>query len=132
MTKWDIDPGRVASILSLVGLAGDDLSKDVKGYGDHVHDASMWVGTISGQYCGDAPVGPVGVAVADFVSDTERKIQFMAARLKKTLDGTVEATGEYVKGDLAMAADAQQEAVKVPTAAELAAVSEKADGKGGE
>jgi hypothetical protein len=121
----------VESILSLVGLAADDLSKDVKGYGQSVQDAALSSGTISGPYCGTAPVGPVGAAVATFVSDTESRITFMAARIKKTMDGTVKATTEYVEGDLTMAAQAQQEASKAPTPGELSAVAQPADDNGG-
>ncbi|MGV9889580.1 DUF6507 family protein [Streptomyces sp. NPDC003395] len=122
---WDISPSGVESILSLVGLAADDLGKDVKGYGTSVQDAAESAGTISGPYCGSAPVGPVGAAVANFVSDTESSIRFMAARIKKTMDGTVKATGAYLEGDLAMAARAQREAAKAPTPAELRAAGER-------
>ena len=124
MTGWDISPSGVESILSLVGLAADDLSKDVKGYGESVQEAAQSAGTISGPYCGAAPAGPVGAAVANFVSDTEGRIKFMAARIQKTMDGTVKATSEYIEGDLAMAARAQREAAKAPTPAELRAVGE--------
>ncbi|MFE3185583.1 DUF6507 family protein [Streptomyces violascens] len=130
MTGWDITPSGVASILSLVGLAADDLSKDIKGYGESMVDAGRFVGTISGPYCG-VPVGPVGVAVADFASDTQGSIRFMAARTKKTMDGTVKATTEYVGGDVEMAAQAQREAAMAPTPQELAAVGKEPDGKGG-
>ncbi|MFE5089802.1 hypothetical protein ACFRCI_05250 [Streptomyces sp. NPDC056638] len=33
------------SILSLVGLAAEDLSKDVRGYGESVEDAALHAGT---------------------------------------------------------------------------------------
>ncbi|WP_329133891.1 DUF6507 family protein [Streptomyces sp. NBC_00670] len=132
MTGWDITPSGVQSILSLVGLAADDLSKDIKGYGESVEDAAMFAGTISGPYCGAAPAGPVGAAVANFVSDTQGRIRFMAARTKKTMDGTVEATTAYLEGDLAMAADAQREAAKAPTPEELQAVGQRAGDRGGE
>jgi hypothetical protein len=132
VTGWDITPSGVESILSLVGLAADDLSKEVKGYGESVQDAALWAGTISGPNCGSVPVGPVGAAVANFVSDTESQIRFMAARTQKTMDGTVKATTAYIEGDLTMAADAQREAAKAPTPAELRSVGDRADGKGGE
>ncbi|MEV5983999.1 DUF6507 family protein [Streptomyces sp. NPDC052051] len=131
MTKWDISPGGVESILSLVGLAADDLSKDVKGYGGSVEEAAQFAGTISGPYCGAVPVGPVGAAVANFVTDTEGSIRFMVVRIQKTMDGTVKATTAYVAGDLDMAARAQSEAVKAPTPAELLAVGEQKSHHGG-
>ncbi|WP_413753010.1 DUF6507 family protein [Streptomyces sp. R-74717] len=132
MTGWDIRPSGVESILSLVGLASDDLGKDVKGYGESVESAALHAGTISGPYCGEAPAGPVGAAVANFVADNEYEIRFMAARTKKTMDGTVEATTEYIEGDLAMAAQAQRDAAKAPTPAEIRAVGQRTDHKGGE
>jgi hypothetical protein len=132
VTGWDITPSGVESILSLVGLATDDLGKDLKGYGKSVEEAAQWAGTISsGPYCGTAPVGPVGAAIANFVSDTEAQIRFMAARIKKTTDGTVEATKAYLEGDLEMAARAQRAAAAVPTPAELRAVAQT-DHNGGE
>lgn len=131
VTGWDITPSGVESILSLVGLAAEDLSKDIKGYGKSVEEAAQYAGTISGPYCGPAPAGPVGAAVANFVSDTQGQITFMAARIRKTMDGTVSATNAYVEGDLEMAARSQREAAKVPTAAELRAVAGQTDRQGG-
>lgn len=133
MTAWDIKPSGVQSILSLVGLATDDLSKGVRGYGESVEDAALSAGTISGPYCGEAPAGPVGAAVVNFVSDTQPKITFMAARTKKSMDGTVEATTAYLEGDLDMAAQAQRDAARAPTPAEIKAVGQKPGGdRGGE
>ncbi|MFF4095599.1 DUF6507 family protein [Streptomyces sp. NPDC001834] len=132
MTGWDIRPGGVESVLSLVGLAAEDLSKGVKGYGESAEAAALSAGTISGPYCGEAPTGPVGAAVANFVADTQRQIRFMAARTRKSMDGTVKATTEYIEGDLAMAARAQREAAKAPTPAEIRAVGEKSGHRGGE
>lgn len=133
MSGWDITPSGVESILSLVGLAADDLSKDLKVYGKSVEEAARYAGTISGPYCGSGPpVGPVGTAVANFASDTRGQITFMAARIKKTMKGTVEATNAYIDGDLAMAAQTQREAAKVPTPAELRAVAGRPGRRGGE
>ncbi|SPE56233.1 hypothetical protein SNS2_2968 [Streptomyces netropsis] len=132
MTAWDITPSGVKSVLSLVELAADDLGKDFKGYGEHLKDAVLSAGTISGPYCGNAPVGPVDVALASFASDAESQIRFVAARIKKTMEGTVDAVTAYVEGDVAMAAHAQREAAKAPTPRELKAVGEKADHRGGE
>ncbi|KOU60442.1 hypothetical protein ADK57_30985 [Streptomyces sp. MMG1533] len=115
--------------MSLVGQAADELSKDVQGYGKSAQSAAVSAGTISGPYCGNAPVGPVGAAVANFVTDTEHKVRFMGARTRKTMEGTIAATTEYVEGDLKMAADAQREASKAPTPQELNAVAGKRDGK---
>ncbi|MER7170353.1 DUF6507 family protein [Streptomyces mesophilus] len=132
MSGWDVSPSGVESILSLVGLAADDLQKDLTAYGKSVESAALSAGTISGPYCGtSAPVGPVGIAISNFANDTQQKILFMAARTKKTMEGTVKATVEYVEGDLAMAADAQREAAKAPTPEELKAAAGKPE-QGGE
>ncbi|ANH91725.1 MULTISPECIES: DUF6507 family protein [unclassified Streptomyces] len=130
MTGWDVRPSGVESILSLVGLAAEDLAKDIKGYGKSVEETALCAGTISGPYCGSAPVGPVGAAVANVVSDTGSQITLMAARIKKTTDGTVDATTAYIDGDLTMAARAQREAAKAPSSADLRAVVEQADRHG--
>ncbi|WP_030546054.1 DUF6507 family protein [Streptomyces albus] len=125
MTGWDITPSGVESVLSQVRTAAGDLSEDIAGYGESVRSAATSAGTISGPYCGEAPAGPVGAAVVNFVGDTQSQIVFMAARTKKTMDGTVKAVTEYLEGDLEMAARAQREAAKAPTPAELRAVTAK-------
>lgn len=125
MTGWDITPSGVESVLSRVRTAAGDLSEDISAYGKSVRSAAASAGTISGPYCGDAPAGPVGAAVVNFVSDTQSQIVFMAARTRKTVDGTVKAVTEYLEGDLEMAARAQREAAKAPTPAELRAVTAK-------
>ncbi|MBC9717986.1 hypothetical protein H9Y04_36185 [Streptomyces sp. TRM66268-LWL] len=119
MTGWDIRPSGVQSILSLVGDAADGLEKDVKAYGTNMESAATSAGTISGLYCGEAPVGPVAVALANFAKDTENMIKFMAARTGKTMEGTVKATTEYVEGDVEMAAEAQRKALAAPDLSEL-------------
>ncbi|MEU4889472.1 DUF6507 family protein [Streptomyces xinghaiensis] len=125
MTGWDITPSGVESVLSRVRTAAGELSEDISAYGESVRSAAASAGTISGPYCGDAPAGPVGVAVVNFVNDTQSQIVFMAARTRKTMDGTVKAVTEYLEGDLEMAARAQREAAKAPTPAELRAVTAK-------
>ncbi|MFB9461939.1 DUF6507 family protein [Streptomyces cinereospinus] len=69
--------------------------------------------------------------MSNFANDTQQKILFMAARTKKTMEGTVKATVEYVEGDLTMAADAQREVAAAPTPEELKAAAGKPD-PGGE
>ncbi|KNE78952.1 DUF6507 family protein [Streptomyces xinghaiensis] len=125
MTGWDITPSGVESVLSRVRTAAGELSEDISAYGESVRSAAASAGTISGPYCGDAPAGPVGAAVVNFVNDTQSQIVFMAARTRKTMDGTVKAVTEYLEGDLEMAARAQREAAKAPTPAELRAVTAK-------
>ncbi|MFC7306829.1 DUF6507 family protein [Streptomyces monticola] len=125
MTAWDITPSGVNSILSLVGDAGDDLEKHVKAYGKHVESAAASAGTVGvatyGPYVpGSAPrAGIVAAALANFVTDTQTKVAFMAARTSKTMNGTVEATTAYTEGNLQMAADIQSKALAAPDPSEL-------------
>ncbi|MFJ2769911.1 DUF6507 family protein [Streptomyces sp. NPDC087300] len=114
MPAWDISPSGVDSVTSLVGLAMDDVAKDVKAYGEDVRSAASSAGTISAGYCGAAPVGPVGAALALFVERTAGDVLFLSARASKSVNGAIEATNFYVAGDLEQAENAQEQAAKAP------------------
>ncbi|MER5254512.1 MULTISPECIES: DUF6507 family protein [unclassified Streptomyces] len=114
MPAWDISPSGVDSVTSLVGLAMDDLAKDVKAYGTDAESAATSAGTISSGYCGDVPVGPIGVALALFVDKSAEDALFPGARAAKSVNGAIEATNHYVHGDLEQAATAQRNAEKAP------------------
>lgn len=114
MPAWDISPSGVESVTSLVGLAMDDVAKDVKAYGTDAESAAASAGTISSGYCGDVPVGPIGVALALFVDKTAEDALFLGARASKSVNGAIEATNHYVTGDLEQAAIAQRNAEKAP------------------
>ncbi|MFE9093649.1 DUF6507 family protein [Streptomyces sp. NPDC007264] len=114
MTKWDISSSGVQFVTSLVEDAMDDLAKDVKAYGKDVESAAGSAGTISGPYCGLAPTGPVGAALALFVEKTAPDVLFLGARAAKSVNGAREATACYVAGDLEMAARAEHKALATP------------------
>lgn len=114
MPAWDISPSGVESVTSLVKLAMDDMAKDVKSYGTDAQSAAASAGTISGAYCGDAPVGPIGAALALFVERTAPDVLFLGARAAKSVNGAVEATNHYLAGELEQAANAQRQAGKAP------------------
>ncbi|WP_369216036.1 DUF6507 family protein [Streptomyces flavofungini] len=114
MPAWDITPSGVDSVTSLVGLAMDDVAKDVRAYGEHIESAAGSAGTIGPPVCGAAPVGPVGAALRLFVAETANDVRFLAKRSAKSVNGAIEATNHYVAGDLEQAANAQQQAAQAP------------------
>ncbi len=114
MTGWDISTSGVQFVTSLVEDAMDDMAKDVKAYGKDVAGAATSAGTISGPYCGSAPTGPVGAALALFAEKTAAEVLFLGARAAKSVNGAREATAYYMVGDLEMAADTQHKALAAP------------------
>ncbi|MFD1662937.1 DUF6507 family protein [Streptomyces caeni] len=114
VTGWDISSSGVQFVTSLVEDAMDDLAKDVKAYGKNVESAACSAGTISGPYCGLAPTGPVGAALALFVDKTAPDLLFLGARAANSVNGAREATACYVAGDLHMAATAEHKALATP------------------
>ncbi|WP_254709057.1 DUF6507 family protein [Streptomyces lunaelactis] len=114
MQGWDITPSGVQSVTSLVGDAMDDVAKSVKSYGTHVQSAASSAGTISGMYCGTAPTGPIGAALALFVEKTATDVLFLGARAAKSVNGAREATAYYVAGDLDIAATVAHNALAAP------------------
>ena len=128
MPAWDISPSGVDSVTSLVGLAMDDVAKDVKAYGADVKSAATSAGTISAGYCGAAPVGPIGAALALFVDGTAGDVVFLGARASRSVNGAISATNHYVAGDLEQAATAQRNAEKAPDVKAILAEARKKDG----
>ena len=114
MTGWDVSPSGVEFVTSLVQDAMDDVAKDVKAYGTDVVSAAASAGTISGVYCGEAPTGPIGVALALFTEKTAGDAVFLGARAAKSVNGAREATAYYLAGDEEMAARAQGKALTAP------------------
>jgi hypothetical protein len=114
MTGWDVSLSGVQFVTSLVEDAMDDVAMDVKAYGKDVASAATSAGTISGAYCGAAPTGPVGAALALFVGHTASEVLFLGARAAKSVNGAREATAYYMVGDLEMAADTQHKALAAP------------------
>lgn len=115
MPAWDITPSGVWSVTSLVGEAIDGVEGDVTAYGKHVESAAASAGTISGAYCGEGPpTGPIAAAMGQFVQRTAEDLAFIGRRAVKSVNGAREATGAYIAGNVAMAADTQRAAVEPP------------------
>ncbi|WP_308402266.1 DUF6507 family protein [Streptomyces sp. AN091965] len=127
MTGWDISPSGVSSVTSLVGLAMDDLAKDVKAYGRNVKSAAASAGTLGEASCGSDATGPIGAALALFAQETAQDVLFLGARAAKSVNGAHEATTFYVIGDLHMATIAQFRSLAAPVV-DLPRVGGKQDG----
>ncbi|KUF13018.1 MULTISPECIES: DUF6507 family protein [Streptomyces] len=130
MPAWDISPSGVESVTSLVGLAMDDMAKDIKAYGTDVESAATSAGTISGGDCGKVPTGPVGIALALFVDRTMGDVLSLGARAGKSVNGAIEATNHYLRGDQEKAAIAQRNAAKAVDVEALLEAARKKGGKG--
>ncbi|WP_328538104.1 DUF6507 family protein [Streptomyces sp. NBC_00344] len=116
MTAWDISVSGVQGVLDRTATAAEGLSDAGKALDKTLPSAATSAGTISGTYCGAGPPsGPVAGALAEFFNAKQRDLLYIAKRTTKSLNGAAEATREYVKGDLTMAADTQRKTIQEPT-----------------
>jgi hypothetical protein len=119
----------VQGVLNKVVKAADDLDDALTGLQNGVTGAAASAGTIKagdyvngyaalkpGQYGPPSPgaEGLVAAALGQFVQAHEKQLAYIAQRTVNSLTGARDATNAYVKGDLAMAEQAQKEALKEP------------------
>ncbi|MCX5385668.1 DUF6507 family protein [Streptomyces sp. NBC_00083] len=114
MSAWDIKPSGVSGVLQKTGTAAEAMSKAGTAMQESLKSAATSAGTISGPTCGEAPMGPVGGALGEFMQHKAQELGYIAVRTQHSLQGAYDATTEYVKGDLDMAANKQSQAVKEP------------------
>ncbi|CAM5512039.1 DUF6507 family protein [Streptomyces abikoensis] len=114
MTAWDISPSGVRGVLEKTTTAAEHMGKTGKSIQETLQKAAVSAGTISGPYCGTAPLGPVASALSEYFKGWERDLLYVAKRTGNSVNGAVQATNEYVKGDLKMAENKQREAIKEP------------------
>ncbi|ANH93250.1 hypothetical protein A8713_20535 [Streptomyces sp. SAT1] len=127
MTGWDISPVGVQAALTTTGEAGGDLDRAATTLLNDLMSAASSAGTVvpGGQFSGPlvgpvapgrsrVPTGPVAEALAQYLSERQKKLAFMARRTAESVQGAAEATRAYVHGDLEMAAEAQRNALKPP------------------
>ncbi|MCX5388085.1 DUF6507 family protein [Streptomyces sp. NBC_00083] len=114
MTGWDIKPAGVSGVLQKTATAAEAMSKAGTAMQESLKSAATSAGTISGPTCGEAPMGPVGGALGEFMQHKAQELGYIAVRTQHSLQGAYDATTEYVKGDLDMAANKQSQAVKEP------------------
>jgi Family of unknown function (DUF6507) len=102
--NWTIHPSGVKSVLTRTGDVAADLEGEFTSYGRNMESASRSAGTLT--MGGKAPeAGLVGAALAEFAARTSDDLGAIAARVGKSVQGAADATNEYIRGDLEMAAD---------------------------
>jgi Family of unknown function (DUF6507) len=129
MSGWDITPSGVQGVLNKVVKAAQGLNDASTGLESGLTGAAAAAGTIAagdyddgyrslapGQYGPPVPgaEGLVSAALGQFVQANERRLAYIATRTGNSIKGAQDATNEYVKGDLGMAAHAQAQALKEP------------------
>ncbi|GAB3564379.1 DUF6507 family protein [Spelaeicoccus albus] len=105
MTSWDIDVPGVSGVLKKVSGLAEDYESQVKKLQTHLKGAAV---ACKG---GPVPARLQGLAEDELVP----AVKDVAGRTKNALTGTSDAVKAYVRGDLDMAANAQQNAGKAPT-----------------
>ena len=115
MTGWDVSPSGVQGALQKAAVSAGELSTAGTNLSDTLPRTATAAGTVASGYTGPAlATGPVAAALGEFMQHWQKDLQYVAERTGKSLTGAAEATNEYVKGDLRMAAQAQHAAVAEP------------------
>ncbi|WP_438303839.1 DUF6507 family protein [Streptomyces sp. HUAS TT11] len=117
MTGWDLKPQGIQGVLKSTGETASHLEGQAKAYGEHLTSAASSAGTVSaegGGGGGKAQGGLVALALSQYAEHATKDLQYIAARAGKSLQGAVDATTAYLRGDEEMAARAQQRALAEP------------------
>ncbi|WP_328924698.1 DUF6507 family protein [Streptomyces sp. NBC_00190] len=122
MSTWDIKPDGVREVLSKTAEAGGKFEEEFESYGDGLVGAATSAGTMvlgGTEIPKGGAFGPVAQALQEFQQRTENDLKFLPVRTGKSITGARLATEEYVKGDLQMAKNKQDEYSKAPTPEEM-------------
>lgn len=115
---WDLQPQGISGVLKTTGETASDLDTYAKDFGKHLTAAATHAGTISAEAGGEggeqAAGGLVALALSQYAERASKDLQFVAARAGKSLQGVVDATTAYLKGDEDMALEAQRNTLKAP------------------
>ncbi|WP_431773291.1 DUF6507 family protein [Streptomyces cucumeris] len=115
MTKWNINTAGVGRIVGEAGRSAGHFQGELKAISSHLESAMKAAGTLDFGGESETPeVGLVGVTLGQYATAQQSDIAFIVARADKSLQGAVDATEAYNKGDLDMAANAQDKALKAP------------------
>lgn len=118
VTGWDISPSGVQGALKKAAVSAEDLSTAGTNLSDTLPRTATAAGTVASGYTGPAlATGPVAAALGEFMQHWQKDLRYVVERTGKSLTGAVEATTEYAKGDLTMAAQAQHAAIQEPVPA---------------
>ncbi|GLV82191.1 hypothetical protein Slala03_18800 [Streptomyces lavendulae subsp. lavendulae] len=122
MSTWDIKPGGVQGVLNKTAEAGAKFEEEFTSYGDGLVGAATSAGTMvlgGTEIPEGGAFGPVAQALQEFQQHTENDLKFLPVRTGKSITGARVATQEYLKGNLEMAQQAQDNYSKAPTPEEM-------------
>lgn len=119
MSGWDLKPQGISGVLRTTGDTASHFEGCAKAYGEHLTSAASSAGTIAaggsgGGGGGKAQGGLVALALSQYAEHASKDLRYVAARAGKSLQGAVDATSAYLRGDEAMAARAQRGALAEP------------------
>ncbi|WP_055490017.1 DUF6507 family protein [Streptomyces sp. TP-A0356] len=119
MTGWDLKPQGISHVLRTTGTTASHIEDHAKAFGKHLTSAASHAGTISaegggGEGSGKQQGGLVALALSQYAEHATKDLQFIAARAGKSLQGAVDATTAYLRGDEHMAREAQRRALAAP------------------
>lgn len=103
MARWDIKPEGVKGVVTRTAEAAKPFEAQYKTFADNLNT--------SGQNCQS---GIVGQALKDFYEHHKLTMPSIVKRTSNSLHGAVNATSAYLRGDLEMARQAQENAAKAP------------------
>ncbi|MCX5074613.1 DUF6507 family protein [Streptomyces sp. NPDC060334] len=122
MSKWDIKPDGVREVLNKTAEAGGKFEEEFTSYGEGLVGSATSAGTMvlgGTEIPEGGAFGPVAQALQEFQQRTENDVKFLPVRTGKSITGARLATQEYLKGDLEMAKNKQEEYSKAPTPEEM-------------
>jgi hypothetical protein len=101
MGKWDIDPKGVKGVLTKVETHAGDLGTALGSFATDLENCASAVGT-----------SIVAKALSDFATARAPELKSMSTHINNAMTGTVDAVGDYIRGNLEMAANAQHAAAQ--------------------
>ena len=115
MSDWDIQVESVRGVLSKTGDTVGNFEGEFTAYSDGLASAAKSAGTMApGVKPQSGAPGPVAAALQEFADKTFDDLRYLPARAAKSIGGAAKAAGEYIAGDLKMAANAQHDAIPDP------------------
>ncbi|WP_214407022.1 DUF6507 family protein [Pseudonocardia lacus] len=103
MTRWDIDPAGVRSVLTNTEAVAQEFDGQMQTLNTGIEGAAA-----------QSSSEIVASALAGFAESAAADIGFVFTRTGACLSGAAQATNAYVEGDLQMAANAQASADAAP------------------
>ena len=99
MSRWDIDPSGVRSVVSRTIDRAERFEEQARSYEQALGSAAQASGSQI-----------VGQALVDFATRNAQAFQFLVDRTSRAVNGAIDATAAYLDGDLTMAGTAQRNA----------------------